>query len=79
MECHSRCVDNLKSWHGRYGMREALAIVSAEGLPALWERHKKVHEALWKVRAASGLWPQRFVCTQERGKHPNYGSSLGRG
>jgi aspartate aminotransferase-like enzyme len=34
-------------------MREALAMVSAEGLPALWERHDKVHKALWKVRSSS--------------------------
>ena len=33
-------------------MREALAIVSSEGLPALWERHLMVHKALWRVRSA---------------------------
>lgn len=36
-------------------MREALAIVSTEGLPSLWERHTRVHKALWQVRKARDL------------------------
>ena len=50
---------------GRYGMREALAIVSVEGLPALWERHNRVHKALWKVHVASAI-TLRYVDAQLR-------------
>jgi alanine-glyoxylate transaminase / serine-glyoxylate transaminase / serine-pyruvate transaminase len=35
-----------------YALREALAIVTEEGLPARWERHARAHEAL---RAALGV------------------------
>jgi alanine-glyoxylate transaminase/serine-glyoxylate transaminase/serine-pyruvate transaminase len=42
---------------GRYAMREALAIVSAEGLSSLWERHQKLHVALWEGLRAMGLKP----------------------
>ena len=38
-------------------MREALAIVSAEGLPSLWDRHQRLHAALWEGLKAIGLQP----------------------
>ncbi|CAL8465427.1 g4963 [Coccomyxa elongata] len=40
-----------------YGMREALALISAEGLPSLWERHRRLHLVLLKGLAALGLEP----------------------
>lgn len=38
-------------------MREALAIIAEEGLPALWERHSRIHCALWQGLSALGLEP----------------------
>ncbi len=39
----------------RYGIREALAITSAEGLESLWARHKRIHEVrIAGLRPASG-------------------------
>lgn len=38
-------------------MREALAIISAEGLPSLWERHHKLHLVLLEGLSALGLKP----------------------
>ncbi len=38
-------------------MREALAIISAEGLPCLWERHSRLHLALLQGLGALGLKP----------------------
>lgn len=40
-----------------YAMREALALVAEEGLPAMWERHQKVHEQLWEGLSKMGLEP----------------------
>ena len=41
----------------RYGLREALAISCEEGLPALWERHQRLHARLWEGLTAIGLEP----------------------
>ena len=38
-------------------MREALAIVTAEGLPAMWERHARVQKHLWDGLSSMGLEP----------------------
>ena len=38
-------------------MREALALISAEGLPSLWERHRRLHLVLLEGLAALGLEP----------------------
>ena len=38
-------------------MREALAIVAEEGLPAMWARHEAAHKALWAGLAQLGLQP----------------------
>ena len=40
-----------------YAMREALAIVSEEGLVASWARHEAVHKQLWEGLTAMGLEP----------------------
>jgi len=40
-----------------YAMREALAIVSEEGLDALWARHLAAHNQLWEGLSAMGLQP----------------------
>ncbi|KAL4426055.1 hypothetical protein ABPG77_007851 [Micractinium sp. CCAP 211/92] len=40
-----------------YAMREALAIVSEEGLDAMWARHEAVHKQLWEGLSAMGLQP----------------------
>lgn len=40
-----------------YAMREALAIVSAEGLPLLWARHAAMAERLWAGLSSLGLHP----------------------
>ncbi|PSC74696.1 alanine-glyoxylate transaminase [Micractinium conductrix] len=40
-----------------YAMREALALVAEEGLPAMWERHTAAHTQLWEGLAAMGLQP----------------------
>jgi alanine-glyoxylate transaminase/serine-glyoxylate transaminase/serine-pyruvate transaminase len=40
-----------------YAMREALAIVAAEGLPLLWARHATMGERLWNGLTALGLEP----------------------
>lgn len=40
-----------------YAMREALAIVGEEGLEAMWDRHLKAHQLLWKGLAELGLEP----------------------
>lgn len=40
-----------------YAMREALAIVGEEGLPAMWDRHLAAHQLLWKGLAELGLEP----------------------
>lgn len=38
-------------------MREALALVGEEGLEAMWARHQKLHEDLWKGLGELGLEP----------------------
>ena len=38
-------------------MREALAIVTGEGLPAMWERHARVQKHLWDGLSSMGLEP----------------------
>lgn len=38
-------------------MREALAIVAEEGLPAAWARHQAAHEQLWAGLTELGLEP----------------------
>ena len=40
-----------------YAMREALALVAEEGLPAMWARHEAAHQQLWEGLAALGLQP----------------------
>lgn len=40
-----------------YAMREALAIVAAEGLPLLWARHAAMAERLWAGLREIGLEP----------------------
>lgn len=40
-----------------YAMREALAIVSEEGLDAMWARHEAVHKQLWEGLRSMGLEP----------------------
>ena len=40
-----------------YAMREALAIVSEEGLEAMWKRHVDVHNQLWQGLNELGLQP----------------------
>lgn len=40
-----------------YAMREALAIVAAEGLPLLWQRHAAMGDRLWSGLSALGLEP----------------------
>ncbi|KAI3429701.1 hypothetical protein D9Q98_005786 [Chlorella vulgaris] len=40
-----------------YAMREALAIVSEEGLEAGWVRHEQAHKALWAGLSEMGLHP----------------------
>lgn len=42
-----------------YGMREALAVLCEEGLPAMWKRHQEVHELLWE--GLKGLGLQSYV------------------
>ena len=38
-------------------MREALAVVTGEGLPAMWERHARVQKHLWEGLSSMGLEP----------------------
>lgn len=38
-------------------MREALQIVGEEGLEAVWDRHKRLHEKLWEGLSSFGLKP----------------------
>lgn len=59
-----------------YAMREALALVSEEGLDKMWARHQECHELLWKGLSKMGLEP--FVedpadrlCTVNTIKVPN--------
>lgn len=40
-----------------YAMREALALVSEEGLDKMWARHEQVHKQLWEGLSALGLEP----------------------
>ena len=40
-----------------YGMREAYAVMAEEGLPAMWARHRAVHEQLWEGLTDLGLDP----------------------
>jgi alanine-glyoxylate transaminase/serine-glyoxylate transaminase/serine-pyruvate transaminase len=40
-----------------YAMREALAIVSEEGLESLWARHLAAHNQLWEGLSSMGLKP----------------------
>ncbi|KAG2427967.1 hypothetical protein HXX76_011954 [Chlamydomonas incerta] len=40
-----------------YAMREALAIVSEEGLESLWKRHQEMHHRLWDGLRSMGLKP----------------------
>ena len=44
----------ISNW---YGIREALAIASAEGLEAMWARHRKVHLYMWEELSKLGLEP----------------------
>ena len=44
-------------WVLRYAMREALALVGEEGLPAMWARHQRMHEQLWAGLTEMGLEP----------------------
>lgn len=46
-----------------YAMREALAIVAEEGLPAMWARHEACHHQLWDGLRSMGLEP--FVTSPE--------------
>lgn len=54
---------NSRSYHHTgmtsmwYAMREALAIVSEEGLDAMWARHEAAHKQLWEGLTAMGLEP----------------------
>ena len=41
----------------RYGIREALAIASEEGLESMWERHRRLHLRLWEGLKELGLEP----------------------
>ena len=41
----------------RYAMREALAIIAEEGLPAVWQRHRDMHGMLWQGLGRLGLQP----------------------
>lgn len=41
----------------RYGVREALAIASDEGLESMWERHRKLHLHMWEGLKEMGLEP----------------------
>ena len=43
--------------HCRYGIREALAIASEEGLESMWERHRRLHLRLWEGLNELGLEP----------------------
>ena len=45
---HPRC---------RYGVREALAIASEEGLESMWQRHRRLHLRLWEGLTELGLEP----------------------
>ena len=38
-------------------MREALAIIAEEGLPAMWQRHREMHNMLWQGLTRLGLSP----------------------
>ncbi|KAL4431336.1 hypothetical protein ABPG75_006592 [Micractinium tetrahymenae] len=40
-----------------YAVREALALVAEEGLPAMWARHAAAHAQLWEGLRALGLEP----------------------
>lgn len=40
-----------------YALREALAIVGEEGLPAMWDRHLQAHQLLWDGLTKLGLEP----------------------
>ena len=44
----------ISNW---YGIREALAIASAEGLEAMWARHRKLHLYMWEQLSKLGLEP----------------------
>ncbi|CAK0786663.1 hypothetical protein CVIRNUC_009877 [Coccomyxa viridis] len=44
----------ISNW---YGIREALAIASAEGLEAMWARHRKLHLYMWEELSKLGLEP----------------------
>ena len=44
----------ISNW---YGIREALAIASAEGLEAMWARHRKLHLYMWEELRKLGLEP----------------------
>lgn len=50
--------DQLVCWEEcRFGMREALAIASAEGLESMWARHRALHLHLWEGLREMGLEP----------------------
>ena len=50
--------DQLVCWEiCRFGMREALAIASAEGLESMWARHRALHLHLWEGLSEMGLEP----------------------
>ena len=55
--------DAAYACHCRYGIREALAIASEEGLESMWERHHRLHLRLWEGLDALGLEP--FVEKQQ--------------
>ena len=40
-----------------YAMREALAIVSGEGMEQMWKRHEDMHQMLWEGLTKMGLKP----------------------
>lgn len=46
-----------------YGVREALAVVAEQGLPAMWARHKAVDDELWAGLEELGL--ERFVADDD--------------
>jgi alanine-glyoxylate transaminase / serine-glyoxylate transaminase / serine-pyruvate transaminase len=41
----------------QYAMREALALVSEEGMESMWARHDAAHKQLWEGLSAMGLEP----------------------
>ena len=55
--CHCRFYHHTGMISNWYGIREALAIASAEGLEAMWARHRKLHLYMWEELSKLGLEP----------------------